>query len=60
LAWMQMKFGWLKLGGDSAQFIVDSYPVRVAATDMMIVFLSVVAIGLLSSLYPAIQAGKDA
>jgi len=60
LAWMQMKFGWLKLGGDSAQFIVDSYPVRLAATDMMVVFFSVVAIGLLSSLYPAIQAGKDA
>jgi ABC-type lipoprotein release transport system permease subunit len=60
LAWMQMKYGWLKLGGESAQFIVESYPVRVDASDLVVVFLSVVSIGLVSSLYPAIQAGKDA
>ena len=60
LAWMQMKYGWLKLGGESAQFIVESYPVRVDPTDLVVVFLSVVSIGLVSSLYPAIQAGKDA
>jgi len=59
LAWLQMKFGLLKLGGESAQFIVESYPVRVSALDVVVVFFSVVAIGLLSSLYPALQAGKE-
>jgi len=60
LVWLQMKYGWLKLGNESAQFIVESYPVRVALNDALVVFLSVVAIGLLSSLYPALQAGKEA
>lgn len=59
VAWLQMKYGWIKLGGESSQFIVESYPVRVAAADLVLVLLSVIVIGLISSLYPALQAGKE-
>lgn len=46
----QQEFGWLKLGADRDQVIVQSYPVQVVWTDVVVVFLLVAAIGLLTSL----------
>lgn len=59
VAWLQMRYGWLKLGGETAQFVVESYPVRVAGGDVLVVFFSVVTIGLLCSIYPSVQAGRE-
>ena len=50
--WGQMKFGWLKLGQESGNFIIDSYPVSVHFWDIVIVFVTVVVVGYLSVWYP--------
>ena len=45
----QQQFGWLKLNVDAASVIVHAYPVEVAWTDIVLVFLLVAAVGLLTS-----------
>jgi lipoprotein-releasing system permease protein len=51
LIWLQQQFGLLRFGGEGA-FVVDSYPVALQWTDMVLVYVSVSAIGLLAALYP--------
>ena len=46
----QQTFGWLKIGVDPTQVIVNAYPVKVVWTDMLIVLLLVAAIGFVTSL----------
>lgn len=45
----QQYFGWLKLGGT---FIIESYPVIVQIGDLVLIFLTVVALGFLAAYYP--------
>lgn len=40
---------FIKLNGDPSQLVIDSYPVRVVATDLLIVFILVVAVGFITS-----------
>ncbi|MDL2222493.1 ABC transporter permease [Bacteroidales bacterium OttesenSCG-928-M11] len=47
----QQYFGWLKLGTAGA-FAIESYPVLVSFSDLVIVLFSVLLIGLLAVLYP--------
>lgn len=47
----QQYFGWLQLGNPGA-FVVNTYPVVVEVSDLMLIFLAVLAIGFLSVLYP--------
>lgn len=51
----QQQFGWLKLGG---AFIIEAYPIRLQATDMLIVLATILAIGLLAAWFPAARATK--
>lgn len=51
LCLLQQEFGLLKLGGSSGSFIVDSYPVSINAGDVLLVFFTVVVVGLLSVWY---------
>ena len=51
LCLLQQEFGLLGLGGDG-QFVVDSYPVRVKITDLILVLVSVVAVSALSVWLP--------
>ena len=51
LCLLQQEFGLLGLGGDG-QFVVDSYPVRVKFTDLILVLVSVVAVSALSVWLP--------
>ena len=46
----QQTFGWLKIGADPTQVIVNAYPVKVVWTDMLIVLLLVAGIGFVTSL----------
>ncbi|MBR5118980.1 MAG: ABC transporter permease [Muribaculaceae bacterium] len=46
----QQTFGWLKIGADPTQVIVNAYPVKVVWTDMLVVVLLVAAIGFVTSL----------
>ena len=52
LCWAQQQFGLLKLGEESGTFIVDNYPVSVQAWDVVIIFVTVIAVSFLTSWYP--------
>ncbi len=51
----QQHFHWIKLQG---AFIIDAYPVAMQATDFLVVFVTVMAVGILASWYPAIRSVK--
>lgn len=52
LCFLQQKFGLISLGGGNGSFVVDAYPVSVHLTDVLLVFVTVIAVGFLSVWYP--------
>lgn len=58
LCLLQQELGLIKLGQTSGAFIIDAYPVRVAAGDILTVFVTVLTIGLLAAWYPVHYLGK--
>lgn len=52
LCFLQQRFGLISLGGGNGSFVVDAYPVSVHATDVLLVFVTVIAVGFLSVWYP--------
>jgi len=52
LCFLQQRYGLVSLGESSGSFVVDAYPVSVHYTDVVVVFLTVVAVGFVSVLYP--------
>ncbi len=52
ICFLQQHFGLIKLNGNGS-FVVDAYPVHMQALDFIYVFITVFAIGLLASWYPA-------
>ena len=52
LCYAQQRFGIISLGGGNGSFIVDAYPVSVHASDVAVVFVTVIAVGFLSVWYP--------
>lgn len=52
LCFLQQKFGLISLGGGDGSFVVDAYPVSVHVTDVLLVFVTVIAVGFLSVWYP--------
>lgn len=52
LCYVQQRFGIISLGGGGGSFIVDAYPVSVHATDVVLIFITVITVGLLSVWYP--------
>lgn len=57
LCWLQQTYGLISLG-DSGAFVVDAYPVSVHATDVVLVFVTVLAVGFLSVWYPVQYLSK--
>jgi lipoprotein-releasing system permease protein/zinc transport system substrate-binding protein len=53
LCFLQQKSGLIKLGGTAGVAVVDAYPVVVSFTDVCLIFLTVLTIGLLAALYPS-------
>lgn len=51
LCWLQQRFGLVSLGG-SGNFVVSAYPVSVHVSDVLLVFVTVLAVGFLSVWYP--------
>ena len=49
LCWLQQTFGLIRLGNESGSFIVNAYPVSVHYTDVVIIFITVMAVGWLST-----------
>lgn len=58
LCFLQQKFGLVSLGGGNGTFIVDAYPVSVELTDILLIFVTVVAVGFLSVWYPVRYLSK--
>lgn len=52
LCWLQQVYGLVSLGSSSGSFIVDAYPVSVHPEDIVIVFITVLAVGFISVWYP--------
>ena len=52
LCYIQQRFGIISLGGGNGSFIVDAYPVSVHATDVILIFITVITVGFLSVWYP--------
>lgn len=58
LCFIQHKFGIISLGGGSGAFVVDAYPVSVHAWDVVLVFVTVLAVGFVSVWYPVRYLSK--
>lgn len=51
ICWLQQEYGLIALGS-SGSFVVDAYPVSVHASDVLLIFITVLLIGFLSVWYP--------
>lgn len=58
LCWAQQTFGIVRLGDSSGNFVVDSYPVSVHVQDIIIIFVTVIAVGWLAVWYPVRNMSK--
>jgi lipoprotein-releasing system permease protein len=58
LALLQQEFGLIRLGGGEGTYIVDAYPVQVQLIDFLLVFATVVLIGLTTAWYPVRQISR--
>lgn len=52
LCLLQIHFGILKLGQTPGAFIIDAYPVKILASDIFFILLTVCSVGFLVVLYP--------
>lgn len=59
LCLIQQEFGVLKFGSSAGSYIVDTYPVRLLVSDIVLVFFTVVVIGLLSVWFPVRHFSKQ-
>ncbi len=57
IGWLQVRFKLLKLEGNT--FLIDYYPVKFLATDVTLVFFTVVLIALLASWFPSKKAAAQ-
>ena len=48
----QISYGLVKLSGNASSFIIDAYPMKIVATDVLLVVISVSLIGFLAAWYP--------
>lgn len=58
LCFLQQEFGLIRFGDGEGSYIIDAYPVSVHATDVLLVLLTVVAVGFLSVWYPVHYLSK--
>ena len=57
ICWLQQEFGLVSLGS-SGNFVVEAYPVSVHASDVILIFFTVLAVGFLSVWYPVRYLSK--
>lgn len=58
LCLLQQTFGFVKLGGGTGNFIVSAYPVSMKASDGILIFLIVLSLGFLASLFPVLKISR--
>ena len=52
LCWLQQQYGFVKMGSSDGTFVVNAYPVSVHYSDVLLIFLTVIATGWLAVWYP--------
>lgn len=52
LCWLQQMYGLVKMGERSGSFVINAYPVSVHYTDVLFVFITVMAVGWIAVWYP--------
>ena len=52
LCLLQQHYGLIRFGSQEGTYIIDSYPVSVHTTDILLTFLTVILTGFLSVWYP--------
>ena len=57
ISWVQQRFGIIKLTGNG-NFIIEAYPVHIEVIDILLVWVTVLLIGLLAARYPVQQISK--
>jgi lipoprotein-releasing system permease protein len=58
VCWLQIRFGFVRLGSADSTFVVNAYPVHMQARDFILVFSTVMAIGFIAALYPVYNMKK--
>jgi len=58
ICWLQLTYGFVKLGSSDSTFVVSAYPIAFNAWDFVVVFFTVLVLGFLASWYPAYMANK--
>lgn len=58
LCFLQQHFGLISLGGGNGAFVVDAYPVSVHVIDIVLVFVTVIAVGFFSVRHPVRYLGR--
>jgi ABC-type lipoprotein release transport system permease subunit len=55
---LQQEFGLISLGDGSGTFVIDAYPVKIQIFDFVLVFATVIILGLLAAWYPVKQISR--
>ena len=58
LCWLQQQYGFVKMGSSDGTFVVNAYPVSVHYSDVLLIFLTVIATGWLAVWYPVRTLSK--
>jgi lipoprotein-releasing system permease protein len=58
MCWLQQEFGLVRFGNSEGSYIISAYPVSVHALDVVLVFVTVIAVGFLSVWYPVRHLSK--
>ena len=59
LCLLQQHFGLIRFGNQEGTYIIDAYPVSVRALDILLIFITVIAVGFLSVWYPVRSMTND-
>lgn len=57
ISWIQQRFGVIKLAG-SGSFVIDAYPVKIEGVDILLIWITVILIGLIAARYPVRQISR--
>ena len=58
LCWVQQEYGLVSMGDSEGSFIVETYPVSVYFTDILLILVTVLAVGWLAIWYPVRYLAK--
>ena len=59
LCWLQITFGLVKLGASEGSFVIDSYPVSIQPSDLLLTFLTVLLVGFLAVWLPVRRMTRE-